>query len=591
MNEYSGKSIGRYHILEQLGEGGMAVVYKAFDTNLNCDVAIKFIRSQKLSGDHHQMVLKRFKTEAQKTAALDHPNIVPVLDYGEFEGVPFLVMKYFPGGTLKKALQERTQRNQGPYPYQAAAAILVPIARALETAHRSGIVHRDIKPSNILLTQTGLPMLTDFGVAKVLESDETIDRTSLGTGIGTPEYMAPEQWEGIDIDGRADVYALGITFYEMITGRVPYTADTVPAILIKMLRDPLPRPREFVPVIPEEVERVVFKALAKDKQHRFSDMASFAAALERLSISASKRTEQDSPGKEKPDQKPNEKEPIPLKPHRQPIANLPIVTAIVVLLIFGAVIFLPGLGGNNSPGFSFGPTPEIVKVFVTPTPIYMVWTESPSTAPATTTSSGNQATPTVPEKASLTFQEDFESGKAAEFRPRSGTWTVMDGGAGENGNKVYQASNPSDWEYILTEFGPADFTDGNIQYRFKFLNYDASVNGSGIEFIFFRMKGNWTDDAYTFQLQATNHLADLNYVPPESDAWPGLGYHTVTLGVRRWYTVRVEAKGNDFNVFLDDRLIISGKDDESRSMSGRIGFQVGPQSTVQFDDVQIWQFE
>jgi tRNA A-37 threonylcarbamoyl transferase component Bud32 len=352
VNEYSGKSIGRYHILEQLGEGGMAVVYKAFDTNLNCDVAIKFIRSQKLSGDHHQMVLKRFKTEAQKTAALDHPNIVPVLDYGEFEGVPFLVMKYFPGGTLKKALQERAQRNQGPYPYQAAAAILVPIARALETAHRNGIVHRDVKPSNILLTQTGLPMLTDFGVAKVLESDETIDRTSLGTGIGTPEYMAPEQWEGIDIDGRADVYALGITFYEMITGRVPYTADTVPAILIKMLRDPLPRPREFVPDIPEEVERVVFKALAKVPQDRYANMETFSIALEGLingdlGTGRPGTTSHTAAGQSNP--------PAEGKPptgSRRTRTGLWIVGGIAVLLAASVLLFqlgIPGIGVLVSP--------------------------------------------------------------------------------------------------------------------------------------------------------------------------------------------------------------------------------------------------
>ncbi|NMB90445.1 MAG: protein kinase, partial [Chloroflexi bacterium] len=284
MQQFIGQSIGRYHILEQLGEGGMAVVYKAFDTNLNCDVAVKFIRIQKLSGDNNRLVLKRFKTEAQKTAALIHPNIVPVTDYGEHDGIPYLVMKYLPSGTLKQALQQRMHSKAGPYPYREAAAILAPIARALDTAHQSGLVHRDVKPSNILLTPGGQPMLTDFGVAKILESDETFDQTGLGIGIGAPAYMAPEQWEGKDIDGRADVYALGITFYELITGRVPYQADTVPAILIKVMRDPLPRPQEFVKGIPDEVERVLVKALARDKQHRYPDMASFAAALEQLSI-------------------------------------------------------------------------------------------------------------------------------------------------------------------------------------------------------------------------------------------------------------------------------------------------------------------
>jgi serine/threonine protein kinase len=283
MQNFSGQSIDRYHILGPLGEGGMAIVYKAFDTRLECDVAVKFIRSERLNGDNSTKALKRFKDEAQKTAALSHPNIVPVIDYGEFDGTPYLVMRYMPGGTLKQALQNRLQKGHGPYPYPEAAAILAPIARALEVAHQAGLVHRDVKPSNILMTQTGQPMLTDFGVAKILENDATLDnQTGVGIGIGTPEYMAPEQWEGKEIDRRADVYALGVVFYELITGRTPYRAETIPAMLIKVFRDPLPRPREFVKDIPEAVEKVLFKALAKKAEDRYADMDAFAQILEKL---------------------------------------------------------------------------------------------------------------------------------------------------------------------------------------------------------------------------------------------------------------------------------------------------------------------
>ena len=278
----SGQSIGRYHIIEQLGEGGMATVYKAYDTRLETDVAVKFILPQKLSGENSEIVLNRFKNEAQKTAGLDHPNIIPVIDYGEYEGTPYLVMKYMPGGTLKQLLADRLKKRDGPFPYQQAAALLAPIARALELAHQNGIIHRDVKPSNILLTKTEQPMLTDFGVAKIVNPEKTLDRTSLGVGIGTPEYMAPEQWEGKEIDGRADIYALGIVFYEMITGRVPFTADTVPAIAAKVLRDPLPRPRQFCKDIPYTVEKVLFKALVKDPKDRYPDMAAIAKTLEKL---------------------------------------------------------------------------------------------------------------------------------------------------------------------------------------------------------------------------------------------------------------------------------------------------------------------
>jgi serine/threonine protein kinase len=294
MQDLTDRSIGRYHITQRLGEGGMAIVYKAFDTRLECDVAVKFIRTEKLAGENSKTVLKRFKIEAQKTAALMHPNIVPVIDYGEFEGMPYLVMKYLPGGTLKQALVQRLKKNLGAFPYPQAAALLAPVARALEVAHQSDLVHRDVKPSNILLTPSGQPMLTDFGVAKILESNETMDHTALGIGIGTPEYMAPEQWEGITLDGRADVYALGVVFYELITGRVPFKADTIPAVMVKVIRDPLPRPRTFVKDIPEGVEKVIFKALAKRPEHRYNTMGDFALALEKLASQPTSSTWEES---------------------------------------------------------------------------------------------------------------------------------------------------------------------------------------------------------------------------------------------------------------------------------------------------------
>ena len=154
-----GQSIGRYHITEQLGQGGMATVYKAFDTRLECDVAIKFIRKEKLTAENSEKALKRFKIEAQKTAQLSHPNIVTVTDYGEHEGSPYLVMRHIPGGTLKMKLGR-------PLHWAEAAKLLAPIARALEYAHQRKVIHRDIKPANVLLTETGDPMLSDFALAK-----------------------------------------------------------------------------------------------------------------------------------------------------------------------------------------------------------------------------------------------------------------------------------------------------------------------------------------------------------------------------------------------------------------------------------------
>ena len=272
MTNLIGQSFDRYHILEQLGEGGMAVVYKAYDSHLDRAVAIKVI----LPGfEQSEKFLKRFEREAQALARLVHPNIVRVLDYGQHNGLPYLVMEYLSGGTLK-------QKTGQPVPWQKAARLLEPIARALAYAHQMGILHRDIKPSNILITHSGEPMLSDFGLAKLLEVQDGLDLTGSTNVIGTPAYMAPEQMTGGKVDRRADVYALGIVFYELVTGRTPYRADTPAAMMIKAVTEPLPRPTTFTEDLPENVEYAILKSLEKDPENRFQNMEDFALALERF---------------------------------------------------------------------------------------------------------------------------------------------------------------------------------------------------------------------------------------------------------------------------------------------------------------------
>ena len=267
-----GQSLGRYHILEQLGEGGMATVYKAYDTRLETDVAMKVIRTENILPSTLERSLKRFEREAKALARLTHPNIVKVTDYGEYEDKPYLVMPYLPGGTLKQKLGK-------PIPWQEAARLLLPIARALDFAHRQNMIHRDVKPSNILITADGEPMLTDFGIAKILDLEETADLTGTGMGIGTPEYMAPEQWTG-KTSTLSDQYALGVVLYEMLTGRKPYSADTPAAILLKQATEPLPRPGQFARDLPDKVERLLLKVLARNPADRYASMGEFAVALE-----------------------------------------------------------------------------------------------------------------------------------------------------------------------------------------------------------------------------------------------------------------------------------------------------------------------
>ncbi|MBE0686615.1 MAG: protein kinase [Anaerolineaceae bacterium] len=275
MTDLIGQMVDRYHILKQLGQGGMATVYLAFDSRLERKVAIKVIRQSAFPAEMLDRILKRFEREAKALARLNHANIVGIIDYGNYDGAPYIVMPFIPSGTLKEKFNH-------PISYTAAAHILAPIARALAYAHDQDIVHRDVKPSNILITQSGDPMLTDFGIAKLLEEMGGNTLTGTGMGLGTPEYMAPEQWCG-KAEAFCDQYALGVIFFELITGKKPYTADTPPAVMLKQATEPLPHPSQFLSDIPEEVEFVILKMLSKNTVDRYESMHHVAKVLEKLS--------------------------------------------------------------------------------------------------------------------------------------------------------------------------------------------------------------------------------------------------------------------------------------------------------------------
>lgn len=273
MSDITGKILGRYKIIEQIGEGGMAIVYKAYDSRLDTDVAVKVIRVENIPPYILKKALIRFEREAKALAKLTHPNIVKVLDYGEFEGEPFLVMPYLPGGTLKQLLTGKS------LPWQQSVNLLIPISRALSYAHKQGMIHRDVKPSNILITQSGEPMVTDYGIAKILDEEITQDLTGTSTAIGTPEYMSPEQVTSKTVDHRTDIYSLGVVLYEMVTGRKPFKADTPVGVLFKHASEPLPSPKKFAPNLPDAVEKVILKAMAKQRDERYQSMDDFTNDL------------------------------------------------------------------------------------------------------------------------------------------------------------------------------------------------------------------------------------------------------------------------------------------------------------------------
>jgi serine/threonine protein kinase len=274
MGNLTGKQVSRYKILNSIGQGGMASVYLARDTRLEREVAVKVIRKDMIQPALLEKMLIRFEREAKALAQMDHDNIVKIIDYGDYEGIPYLVMPYLQGGTLKQYMGQK-------WDGKVASRFLFPIAQALAYAHKKKIIHRDVKPANILITENAQPMLSDFGIAKIVDTNDSHTLTGTNVGVGTPEYMSPEQGLGKIIDHRTDIYSLGVVLFEMVTGRKPFLADTPLAVALKQINDPLPNPREQVADLDQQVEEIIYKALAKNVDDRYKTMHEMAKALEK----------------------------------------------------------------------------------------------------------------------------------------------------------------------------------------------------------------------------------------------------------------------------------------------------------------------
>ncbi len=251
---------GRYELVHLVARGGMAQVYRAHDRLLDRPVALKVLFPE-LSID--RTFVERFRREAQAAANLSHPNIVPVFDWGEDSGTYFIVMEFIDGRALSSIL-----KTAGPLHPDRAAEIAADVALALDYAHRHMVIHRDVKPGNVLITDEGQVKVTDFGIARAVNTDESLTQT--GAVMGTATYFSPEQAEGLGVDARSDIYSLGVVLYEMVAGRPPFIGDSPVAVASKHVREQAPAPRQFNPSIPPDLEAIILKCMAKSPEYRYA---------------------------------------------------------------------------------------------------------------------------------------------------------------------------------------------------------------------------------------------------------------------------------------------------------------------------------
>jgi serine/threonine protein kinase len=263
-----GAYLGQYRIEQPIGSGGMAYVYLGYHEALDRPVAVKVLPANFAMDSGF---VNRFRNEARTIARLRHPQILEVYDFGEQDGLTYIVMEYISGGTLDTRLRPRL-------PYEFVTNIVNQMAAGLDYAHQRGVLHRDIKPRNILMTAEDSVVIADFGIAKITESTHGITQT--GTILGTPEYMAPEQALSKPLDARCDVYSLGVIIYQMMVGRVPFQEDSALSTIMAHVHDPLPAPRSINSSIPESVEAVLTKSLAKLPDDRYSSAGELARALQ-----------------------------------------------------------------------------------------------------------------------------------------------------------------------------------------------------------------------------------------------------------------------------------------------------------------------
>jgi serine/threonine-protein kinase len=607
------KIIGRYEVRAEIGRGGMAVVYLGYDPTFRRQVAIKVLPHQWLENN---LLRARFEREARAIAALEHPAIVPVHDFGEQDGQPFLVMRYMPGGSLSQRIQ------RGALPLGEASDIVRQLAPALDAVHARGIVHRDLKPANILFDAYGNPALSDFGIAQF--SEATLDLTGDAV-IGTPSYMSPEQVRSdASIDGRSDLYALGVILYEMLTGQQPYRAATPMSVAMKHLTDPVPQIRALRPQFPAELDAILAKALAKDREQRYARAADLAADLLALpelpSLPLDATLPEEAPlGEDRitageiqstdagladaaslgengaqaavpaPRQTAGFQEaPGPARPaSSRKIWLLPLgaggallVLGLCVVLALGLVAYRSGwLGGLSAPPLGAANTPAPAPIGTETTAASSSTTAPAQTAPAEAAAPTLAQLPAETAASAVLFYDDFS-------QPAHG-WPQGEaaGASYSNASGAYRAASqqPDTLHWASPEGSYADAS----------LSVDARLTaGDGESYFGLLCRIQDADNFYYLVVRPDGYFTIGIYQDGQFNTLlpGGWTYSSAVAGIEDVYRLRADCRGDSLSMYLGEALL--GQAQNSAFSSGRVGLALAAigneaQLEIDFDEFTV----
>ena len=590
MKSLVGTTLGQYRIVEQIGTGGMATVFKAFQPALDRYVAVKVLPAQ------HALTpgfSERFTREAKAVAQLNHPNILPIYDFGQEGDLSYIVMKYVPAGTLKDRLGQ-------PLNLQEAIRFIEQIARALDHAHGRGILHRDVKPSNVLLDEGDWALLTDFGLARMIAGETRL--TATGVGMGTPAYMSPEQGKGEKVDQRTDIYSLGVILYEMVTGRVPYEAETPLAVVLKHIQGDLALPRSINPAIPEAVERVVLKAMAKEPEDRYGSAGEMAEALKRALEAPVAPAVPVAPSPE-PEAVPavelvkpgaiveEAKRPLPW-PVLSKVEGLPLAVGggFVLLLLAVAALLVPRLLG---PWATSMPTkialPSVVST-AEPTATPVPSPTAPATLQPTATSEGVSIAPEPRPNGPLIFEDDFSDGASGAQPLFKDEWMAFDYVDGKGRlTSSYKG-------YVMPAMYPTpELADFYAEFDFQ---APAAAPDSGYGFVFRSddTEGGSLDWYYMLRIRPVEGTISLHgWLDPDWVVHEDFTLPPGLLDSTDFNRVRLEAVGVEFRVFVNGTFIFEFTDTTLMD-PGIFGFLIvpseemeeGEEDFVYFDNLRIY---